>query len=189
MAEPQHDSSPDSDEVAERFMEWVELQKQVLAPYSSQPVPEPACVERPRSYVHRDREEAHVRLMQDHFNDNLTYSHTFFRRRFRMQNELFLRFIDAVQGEDIFFHMNTDALDRDSFSPLQKCTSAIRQLATGVSADVFDEYLKVADFTGRVCLKKFCRAVIRAFGAYYLSANASFICTRRDTVFPGCSGA
>ncbi|XP_057773379.1 uncharacterized protein LOC131021087 [Salvia miltiorrhiza] len=168
MSSPEHDSSPDSDEVAEKFMELVELQKQVLQSYYPQPAPEPARAKRPRSYVHRDREEAHVRLMQDYFVDNPTYGPTFFRRRFRMQKELFLRIVDAVQGEDIYFHMTTDALGRDSLSPLQKCTSAIRQLATGVSADVFDEYLKVADSTGRLCLKKFCKAVIRAFGAHYL---------------------
>ncbi|XP_057786162.1 uncharacterized protein LOC131003647 [Salvia miltiorrhiza] len=70
MAEPQHDSSPDSDDVAERFMEWVEMQKQ------------------PPGYI-------------------------------------------------------------------------------------FDEYLKVTDSTGRVCLKKFCKAIIRAFRAYYLCRPTS----------------
>ncbi|XP_057790952.1 uncharacterized protein LOC131008068 [Salvia miltiorrhiza] len=137
MTEPQHDSSPDSDDVAEKFVEWVELHKQVLAPYCSQSAPEPARVKRPRSYVHCDREEAHVRLMQDYFNDNPTCDPTFFGRRFRMQKEMFLHIVDDVQ-------------------------------ATEVSADIFDEYLKVADSTGHVCLKKFCKAVIRTFGAYYL---------------------
>ncbi|XP_057774846.1 uncharacterized protein LOC130993827 [Salvia miltiorrhiza] len=121
-----------------------------------------------RQYVHRDREGAHLRLMQDYFNDNPTYRPTFFQRRFRMQKELFLHIVEAVQGEDTYFQMSHDARGQDSLTPLQKCTAAIRQLATGVSADTFDEYLKVAETTGRLCLKKFCTVVIWAFGAHYL---------------------
>ncbi|XP_057809372.1 uncharacterized protein LOC131023793 [Salvia miltiorrhiza] len=81
MSSPEHDSSPDSDEVAEKFMELVELQKQLLQSYCPQPASEPARAKRPRSYVHRDREEAHVRLMQDYFVDNPTYGPTFFQNR------------------------------------------------------------------------------------------------------------
>ncbi|XP_057793122.1 uncharacterized protein LOC131009731 [Salvia miltiorrhiza] len=155
MAESDHYSSSDSsDGVVHAIMEEIELQKQLLAHIYGQPAPDAGRVKRHRSYVHRDREEAHLRLMQDYFNDNLTYGPTFFRQRFRMQKELFLRIVEAVQGVDTFFHMTTDAIGRDSLSPLQKCTSAIRQLATGLSADTFDEYLRVADSTGRVCLKK-----------------------------------
>ncbi|XP_057787516.1 uncharacterized protein LOC131004771 [Salvia miltiorrhiza] len=151
MAESDHGSSSDSsDGVANAIMEEIELHNQVLAHIYGQPAPEAGRVKRPRSYVHRDREEAHLRLMQDYFHDNPTYGPTFFRRRFRMQKELFLRIVEAVQGVDTFFHMTTDAIGRDSLSPLQKCTSAIRQLATGLSADTFDEYLRVADSTGRI---------------------------------------
>ncbi|XP_057770793.1 uncharacterized protein LOC130990588 [Salvia miltiorrhiza] len=81
-----------------------------------------------------------------------------------MHKELFLRIVDAVQGEDGYFRMSHDDVCRDSLTPLQKCTVAIRQLATGLSADTLDEYLKVADTTGHLCLNKFCRAVIRAYG-------------------------
>ncbi|XP_057774823.1 uncharacterized protein LOC130993804 [Salvia miltiorrhiza] len=87
-----------------------------------------------------------------------------------MQKELLLRIVVVVQGEDGYFRMGHDAVDRDSFTLLQKCTVAIRQLAiaTGVSADTFDEYLKVADTTRNLCLKKFCRAVIRTYSVEYL---------------------
>ncbi|XP_057811435.1 uncharacterized protein LOC131025654 [Salvia miltiorrhiza] len=121
-----------------------------------------------RQYVHCDREAAHLRLMQDYFNDNSTYGPTFFRRRFRMQKELFLRIVEAVQGEDTYFQMSHDARGRDSLTPLQKYTTAICQLAIGVSADTFDEYLKVANTTGRLYLKRFCKAVIRAYSGEYL---------------------
>ncbi|XP_057803461.1 uncharacterized protein LOC131018774 [Salvia miltiorrhiza] len=129
---------------------------------------EPKRVVHHRSYVYRDREAAYLRLMQDYFNDNPTYGPTFFSRRFQMQNELFLCIVDAVQDEDSYFHMSHDAGGRDSLTPLQKCKVAIRQLAIGVSADTFDEYLKVADTTGCLCLKRFCRAIIRAYRAEYL---------------------
>ncbi|XP_057779649.1 uncharacterized protein LOC130998234 [Salvia miltiorrhiza] len=84
------------------------------------------------------------------------------------QRKLFLSIVDAVQGEDTYFQMSHDARGRDSLTPLQKCTVAIHQLVIGVSADTFDEYLKVADTTERLCLKRFCKAVIRAYGAEYL---------------------
>ncbi|XP_057786475.1 uncharacterized protein LOC131003923 [Salvia miltiorrhiza] len=119
-------------------------------------------------FVYRDREVAHQRLLRDYFNDNPTYGPTFFRRRFLMQKELFLRIIDGVQGVDSYFQIGVDATGRDSLMPLQKCTVAIRQVAIGIFADTFDEYLKIADTTGRSCLKKFCKAVIRAYGAEYL---------------------
>ncbi|XP_057775015.1 uncharacterized protein LOC130993992 [Salvia miltiorrhiza] len=128
-----------------------------------------------RSYVYRDREAAYLRLTQDFFNDNPTYGPTFFRGRFLMQKELFLRIVDAVQDEDSYFQISHDARGRDSLTPLQKCTVAIRQLATGVSADTFNEYLKVADTMGRLCLKRFCRAVIRAYGAEYLHGFPALI--------------
>ncbi|XP_057793673.1 uncharacterized protein LOC131010251 [Salvia miltiorrhiza] len=51
---------------------------------------------------------------------------------------------------------------------LQKCTTPICQLSTGVSADTFNEYLKVADTTRRLCLKRFCKAVIWAYSGEYL---------------------
>ncbi|XP_057792985.1 uncharacterized protein LOC131009588 [Salvia miltiorrhiza] len=129
---------------------------------------EPERVVHHRKYVHCDREATHLRLIQDYFNENPTYGPTFFRRHFWMQKELFLCIVKAVQGEDTYFQMSHDARGRDSLMPLQKCTTAIRQLATGVSANTFDEYLKVIDTTGRLCLKRFYKAVIWAYSGEYL---------------------
>ncbi|XP_057811381.1 uncharacterized protein LOC131025599 [Salvia miltiorrhiza] len=156
-------SSSESDRVAQEIIDEIQLQKQLIAQIYSQPEPERIVYH--RSYVYRDREAAHLRLMQDYFNDNQTYGPTFFRRRFRKQKELFLRIIDAMQDEDSYFQMSYDARGRDSLTSLQKYTVAIRKLATSVSVDTFDEYLKVADTRGRLCLKRFCKAVIRAYGA------------------------
>ena len=53
-------------------------------------------------------------------------------------------------------------------SPLQKCTSAIRQLAYGTPADALDEYLKIAESTSVKCLKLFVEGVIHIFGDEYM---------------------
>nr|XP_043633271.1 protein ALP1-like [Erigeron canadensis] len=57
-----------------------------------------------------------------------------------------------------------DARNRQGFSPIQKCTSAIKQLSTGEPSDNFDEYLCMADRTSRECLINFCDAVINIYG-------------------------
>ncbi|XP_057808427.1 uncharacterized protein LOC131022901 [Salvia miltiorrhiza] len=159
-------SSSSSDEVAQAIINEIQEQEQLLAEMYYQPAPK--RVVHHRQYVHRDREAVHLCLMQDYFNDNPTHGLTFFRRCFRMQKELFLRIIETIQGEDTYFQISHDAQGRDSLTPLQKYTAAFSQLATDVNADTFNEYLKVADTTGRLYLKRFCKAVIRAFRAEYL---------------------
>ncbi|XP_057791184.1 uncharacterized protein LOC131008314 [Salvia miltiorrhiza] len=146
-------SSSSSDKVAQEIMDIVE-NKKVVAQYFSQSKLTRRVISN-RSYVYRDHEAAHLRLMQDYFNDIPTYAPTFFWRHFRMHKQLFLCIVDAVQGVN----------------------------ATGVSADIFDKYLKIVDTTGRLCLKKFCKAVIREYGAEYLR-HPTFRCTRRDMDFP-----
>ena len=43
----------------------------------------------------------------------------------------------------------------------------VQQLAYGGSADMFDEYLNVAETTGCECLKNFCQGVRETFGDTY----------------------
>ncbi|XP_057803538.1 uncharacterized protein LOC131018856 [Salvia miltiorrhiza] len=108
-----------------------------------------------------------------------------------MQKELFLRIAD---GEYLLPH-ETRCYRPDSLTSLQKCTMVLRKLATGISVDTFDEYLKIADTTGRLCLKKFCKAFIKAYNAEYLRPptlwmpHACFKCMSSGTNFLGCSGA
>ncbi|XP_047978573.1 uncharacterized protein LOC125220448 [Salvia hispanica] len=63
-----------------------------------------------------------------------------------------------------------NASGRPGHSSIQKCTAAIRQLAYGGAADMFDEYLHIgeSETTARECLQHFCRAVIHIFGDTYL---------------------
>ncbi|XP_021991124.1 uncharacterized protein LOC110887868 [Helianthus annuus] len=66
------------------------------------------------------------------------------RRRFRMRKPLFLRIVDTVTANDIYFPQRRDATGRQGLSSLQKCTATIRVLAYGTSADAHDdqEYLR-----------------------------------------------
>ncbi|XP_057803392.1 uncharacterized protein LOC131018695 [Salvia miltiorrhiza] len=84
-----------------------------------------------------------------------------------MSRELFLRIVNALEV-DPYFQQRPDAVGRVGFSPIQKCTAAIRQLAYGNSADCCDEYLRIGETTALECLKKFCKAVVRIFGGTYL---------------------
>ena len=68
--------------------------------------------QRKHAYIERNREAGHIRLWNDYFTENPTYEAHFFRRRFRMNKELFMHmrhiFSDAVTLNDI------NVLDRSS---------------------------------------------------------------------------
>ncbi|XP_021971280.1 uncharacterized protein LOC110866442 [Helianthus annuus] len=106
--------------------------------------------------IDRDRESAHERLVTDFFADEPLYSESIFRRRFRISRRLFLRIADDLAAYDHFFTLRHDARGKRSFTTLQKCTAAIRQLAYGTAADAWDEYLKMSERTARECVYKFC---------------------------------
>ena len=98
---------------------------------------------RHREFIRRDREGAHDRLYEDYFADNCTYPPNFFRRRYRMRRQLFLRILHRLGEYSPYFTQRVDALNRRGFSPIQKCTAALRLLAYGAAADTIDEWLKL----------------------------------------------
>jgi hypothetical protein len=122
----------------------------------------------PRRYLSTPREEANQRLMGDYFSENPVYNSIIFRRRFRMRRSLFLRIADALGDWSPFFTLRLDATNRPGLSPIQKCTAAIRQLATGSPADGFDEYIKIGESTVVECLKLFVKGVNEIFGTEHL---------------------
>ncbi|XP_042051383.1 uncharacterized protein LOC121796641 [Salvia splendens] len=85
-----------------------------------------------------------------------------------MRRPLFLRIVNAVVARDSYFMQSIDAAGRQSISILHKCISTLRQLAYGMTTDMFDEYLHVTEQTGRDCLARFSRAVVKAFKDTYL---------------------
>ncbi|KAJ9567906.1 hypothetical protein OSB04_003872 [Centaurea solstitialis] len=100
----------------------------------------------------RGREEGHDKLVADYFSDNPVYNDEDFKRRFRMSRRLFVRIVSDLEREFEYFKQQWDARGVKGFSPLQKCTSAIRQLAYGTASDSMDEYLRMGETTSRECL-------------------------------------
>ncbi|KAL8470837.1 hypothetical protein ACS0TY_033416 [Phlomoides rotata] len=144
--------------------------------------------------VKRDREAAAQRLFNDYFSENPANDEVKFRRRFLMSRSLFLRISNAVKDHDNFFVQRRDAANRLGLSTLQKITTALRVLAYGMPADVLDDYLKIGESTTNECMKRFCRAIVEIFGAYYLrlpTANdiARLLHVGRQRGFPGMLGS
>ncbi|KAJ9559505.1 hypothetical protein OSB04_004665 [Centaurea solstitialis] len=74
----------------------------------------------------RGREDGHDKLVADYFSDNPVYNDEDFKRRFRMSRRLFVRIVSDLEREFDCFKQQWDARGVKGFSPLQKCTSAIR---------------------------------------------------------------
>jgi len=72
-----------------------------------------------------------------------------------MSKRLFLRVLDAVCQADPYFVQKPDATGKMGLSPLQKVTAALRMLAYGVSGDLVDEYVRIAESTAVECLRRF----------------------------------
>ncbi|KAJ9545363.1 hypothetical protein OSB04_025070 [Centaurea solstitialis] len=94
-----------------------------------------------------------------------------------------------------YFQQQYDAAGLPSFSPLQKCTTAIRQLAYGISGDAFDEYVRMGATTTHDCLNNFCSTIIEVYGQIYLrkptyeDVQQLYAAHEDVTDFPACSVA
>ncbi|XP_047939481.1 uncharacterized protein LOC125187014 [Salvia hispanica] len=78
----------------------------------------------------------------------------------------------------MYFRIREDAVGKPGLTPLQKCTVAIRQLAYGGAADMFDEYLHICKSTVVECLQNFCAGVRAIFGERYLRRPSPEDCQR-----------
>ncbi|KAJ9549140.1 hypothetical protein OSB04_021683 [Centaurea solstitialis] len=116
----------------------------------------------------RGREEGHNKLVADYFAEHPVYNNVDFDRRFRLSRRLFLRIINDLDREVDFFKQQWDARGVKGFSPLQKCASAIHQLAYGSASDAFDEYLRMSETMSRECLDQFCKGIIYLYMRQYL---------------------
>ncbi|XP_023768374.1 uncharacterized protein LOC111916960 isoform X1 [Lactuca sativa] len=115
-----------------------------------------------------DREASHDRLVQDYFGENPVYGDEIFKKGFRMRRELFLRIVDDMEREFPYFRLSWDARGKRGFSPLQKCISAICQLAYGTIPNEYNEYLSLSERTSRESLQNFCTSIIQLYGQEYL---------------------
>ncbi|CAH9103581.1 unnamed protein product [Cuscuta epithymum] len=122
-----------------------------------------------RCYIRRDRKERHDLIVNDYFKgENSKYTPQLFRRRFRMNIELFTRILQDVENFDTYFRQKVDAVGNIGLSPLQKMVAAIRMLAYGCPADLLDEYVQIGETTAIESLKRFCGAIIGIYEAKYL---------------------
>ena len=158
--------------IAEAEREEQEYYQQYCAAYEAYIAaatgPPPRLTRSNRRYIPRDREGAHERLIHDYFSDMPQFSADYFWHRFRMSKRLFLRIVNTLSARVEYFQSRTNVTGKQSLSVLQKCTCAIRQLATGQTANMFDEYLHVGESTGILCLKIFCTNIRSAFGEEFL---------------------
>ena len=122
----------------------------------------------PRRYIRRDREDAERRLMSYYFSEDPMYTDDQFCRRYRMKKHLFHRIVQTLGDWSPVFQQRTDAFGKVGFSPLLKCTAALRMLAYGTCVDMFDENLQIAESTLIETLENFCKGIIECFGPNYL---------------------
>ncbi|KAK2395714.1 hypothetical protein QL285_057424 [Trifolium repens] len=121
-----------------------------------------------RKYINRDHAAANQRLIDDYFATEPTYDDAMFRRRYRMQKHVFLRIVRDLSSSDNYFTQRVDAANKEGISPLAKCTTTMRMLAYGMSADAVDEYIKIGGSTALECLRRFCKGIIRLYEPMYM---------------------
>ncbi|XP_024010444.1 uncharacterized protein LOC112085461 [Eutrema salsugineum] len=121
-----------------------------------------------QAYIEREREQGHLRLWNDYFSEDATYPAHIFRRRFRMNKDLFLRIVDRLSHEIPYFQLRRNGHGRLGLSGLQTCTAAICIMVYGCAADAVDEYLRLGESTAILCLENFTDGIIQLFGDEYL---------------------
>ncbi|XP_009370109.2 uncharacterized protein LOC103959481 [Pyrus x bretschneideri] len=147
-----------------------------------------------RSYMQRDREKCHDRMMKDYFIERLRFPTHDFQRRFWIRRELFESILSVVVNHDHYFERRVDAAGRQGLSPHQKLTSAFRMLANRCSTDSTNEYYRLAESTAIENLKRFCKAIEGIYGVTYLrNPNHEdlkrLLCKAEKRGFPGMIGS
>ena len=133
--------------------------------------------------------------MADYFSDQPRYPAEIFRRRFRMSRPLFTHIATTLVDRFECFTLRRDCTGRIGLSTLQKCTSAIRQLAYAGPADMFDEYLQMGETTSLTVLRQFCKGIRQVFGPEFLRKPTPDECQRLLDMhgavhsFPGMMGS
>ena len=111
-----------------------------------------------------------------------------------MSRTLFLRIVQGISDNDVYFQQRADATGKVGASALQKVTAACRLLAYGCCSDQLEEWIRLGETTITKCLKQFVLAVYRVFGEKYLRAPTAEDMARSMNSnarrgFPGCLGS
>ena len=80
-----------------------------------------------------------------------------------MRRSLFLRILSKLEAHEPYFTQKRNVAKKLGLSPLQKMTAALRMLAYGVSANFMNEYVRIAENTAMMSLKKFVAAMVAIF--------------------------
>ncbi|XP_048447470.1 uncharacterized protein LOC125480557 [Pyrus x bretschneideri] len=72
-----------------------------------------------RSYMQRDREKCHDRMMKDNFIECPRFPAHDFRRQFRMRKELFESILNAVVNDNYYFARSLDAAGRQESTAIE----------------------------------------------------------------------
>jgi hypothetical protein len=121
-----------------------------------------------REVVYRDIQAGNLRIVVDYFADVPMYNEKFFRRRFRMSRNLFLRIVEGVKAHDDYFRQRPNAIGLLSATALQKVVGSVCMLAYDVPADSMDEVVRIAESTMIEAFKHFVKAVVDVFVDQYL---------------------
>uniref|UniRef100_A0A0D2ZW29 DDE Tnp4 domain-containing protein n=1 Tax=Brassica oleracea var. oleracea TaxID=109376 RepID=A0A0D2ZW29_BRAOL len=85
-----------------------------------------------------------------------------------MNKPLFMHIVNRISNEVEYFWDKKDGLERNSLSPIQKYTAAIRVLAYSSAADTVEKYLRFGETTTRLCVENFGEGITYLFGDEYL---------------------
>jgi hypothetical protein len=122
-----------------------------------------------RRYVRRDHNDTLERLMADYFDEDSVYDDDDFRGTFHLPKRLFLEIVQRIEATVVRFFKRAmmDGVKK-SFTALQKCLSALQQLADGNPTVQIDKYFKMACRTLRECPQHFCDAICHLYQREYL---------------------
>ena len=81
-------------------------------------------------------------LDADYFVEHPLHGPEIFRRRFRMNREVFKTIVEGVRRLDPYFMCKPDCTGLIGFTSYQKCMVALRCLAYGAPLDTADDYLR-----------------------------------------------
>jgi hypothetical protein len=77
-----------------------------------------------------------------------------------MSRKLFGRILKGVCFHSTYFQCKPNATGKIVFSSYQKCSTAIRMLASEVAGDLVDEYMHMSGSTCLDSMYKFCQAAV-----------------------------
>ncbi|XP_042400761.1 uncharacterized protein LOC121990750 [Zingiber officinale] len=126
-----------------------------------------------RAFIRRNRLEGHIRLFNDYFVDASIYPPNIFRRRFRMNRDLFPRILNNVENYESYFVQRRNATGMLGLSSFQKMITTLRIFAYGVGADLMDEYVRIGETTTIKSINFFVKTVNSIFGDEYLQSPNS----------------